>query len=76
MRTWLSLRTLITTIGKTIFDIAHFSFLVLLFMIITSLLGMEFFAYRISYDGLRVVFDTFGEAMITIFIFLTGENWY
>lgn len=63
------------TIGTTIVDIGYFSILVLLFMIISSLLGMEFFAYRIQYDELRVVFDTFGNAMITIFIFLTGENW-
>lgn len=63
------------TIGKTIIDIGYFSILVLLFMVISSLLGMEFFAYRIKYDGLRILFDTFGNAMVAIFVLLTGENW-
>ncbi len=75
IRTWLALRTLMLTIMKTIVDIAHFTLLVLLFMIITSLLGMEFFAYRVYSEELRMIFGTFGEAMITIFALLVGNKW-
>lgn len=46
-------------------------------MIIFALLGMEFFAYNIRFDGesIRINCDTFYNAMITIFILLTNENW-
>ena len=58
--------------------VLHFSILVLLFMIVASLLGMEFFAYKVKDDdGLtpRVNFDNFFYGMIAVFVLLTNESW-
>ena len=57
-------------------------------MIIASLLGRELFAYLIRFDddgktasilkngkSPRFNFDNFYNAIITIFILLTGESW-
>jgi hypothetical protein len=76
-RQWKTLRTLLITIAATLVDVGYFTVLLLLFMIIFALLGMEFFAYNVRFDGasVRVNCDTFYEAMITIFILLTNENW-
>lgn len=64
--------------------------LVMLFIIVTALLGREFFSYKIRFDesgnlahenrlkeGIspRENFDTFPDALITIFILLTNEGW-
>lgn len=73
-RSWLSLRILLLTIGATFFQIGYFSVLLLIFMLVSALLGMEFFAYKIR-PSPRLNFDTFGEAMISIFVLLTNENW-
>ena len=47
--------------------------LLLLFMVIASLVGMELFAYNIP--NVRLNFNTFFDAMITIFALLTSESW-
>lgn len=57
--------------------------LVILFLIISSLVGCEFFAYNIRYKdtilmkevSYRYNFDTFSNGLITVFIVLTGDNW-
>ena len=79
----------------TLKDITHFSVLMLIFMFIYSLLGMEMFAYRIKFNGRnkdyplnpievpdtntgwypRSNFNTFLNAMVTVFGILIGENW-
>ena len=76
-KTWITLRSLLMTIAATLVDIGYFSILLLLFMIISSLLGMEFFAYNVRIDGEspRTNCDTFYNAMITVFILLTNESW-
>ncbi len=76
-RNWMTLRTLLMTIAATLVDVGYFTVLLLLFMIIFALLGMEFFAYNVIFDGqsVRVNCDTFYNAMITVFILLTNENW-
>ena len=67
-------------------DISSFSILLFLFMFTYVLLGMELFANRVKYnandkydltDGTspRENFDSFWNALLTIFIVLTGENW-
>jgi hypothetical protein len=76
-RQWKTLRTLLSTIAATLVDVGYFTVILLLFMIIFALLGMEFFAYNVRFGGesVRVNCDTFYNAMITIFILLTNENW-
>ena len=58
--------------------VIHFSILVLLFMVVSSLLGMEFFAYKVkNQEGLqpRIHFDNFFSGMIAVFVLLTNEEW-
>jgi hypothetical protein len=49
-RSWTTLRKLLMAIAATIGSILYFVILLLLFMIIASLLGMELFAYNIRLD--------------------------
>lgn len=77
-RSWKTFRNLLIAIGSTISSISYFTILLLLFMLISSLLGMEFFAYRVYDDeGLppRLNFDTLENSLITIFVLLTNEGW-
>lgn len=49
-----------------------------LLIFVYSLVGMQFFSDPLKYeDGsiARYSFSSFGDAMVTIFIILTGENW-
>ena len=66
---------------------SNFSVLLFLFIFVYTLLGRELFAYNLKFDSNgnlssesnaqspRSNFDTFGEAIVTIFIVLTGEQW-
>lgn len=77
-RSWTTFRNLLIAIGSTMVQISYFSILLMLFMLISSLLGMELFAYRIyDDDGVspRLNFDTLYNALITIFVLLTNEGW-
>lgn len=82
------MKTLLWAIAATLGSISYFIVLLFLFMLIVSLLGMELFAYNIRfYDNFevatdkiqgrspRINFDTFYNAMISVFILLTSENW-
>ena len=44
----------------------------MLFMSIAALLGMELFAYKVNE---RYTYDTFPEAMLSVFLLLTNESW-
>jgi voltage-dependent calcium channel L type alpha-1D len=85
-KSWTSLRNLLNTIRKTLFDVAYFSILLLLFMFIYALLGMELYAYRVKFDRFDQVdlsdgtsprenFDDFVHAFIMIFAVLVGDDW-
>lgn len=68
-------------------DVSNFSILLFLFVFVYTLLGRELFAYRLTFDkngnlssepdaaSPRINFDTFLDAITTIFIVLTGEQW-
>ena len=53
--------------------------LLLLFMFIFSILGVQLFAskdyHNIEVDANRYNFQYFHEAIMSVFIILTGENW-
>ena len=72
-RAWSSFRDILIAIISTFDSIAYFSILLILYMVVSSLVGMELFAYYIPNS--RLNFDTFSNAMITIFTFLTKEKW-
>jgi hypothetical protein len=50
-RSWVALQQLLVTIVQTLHDISYFSVLLLLFMYIYALVGMQFFSYRFRFDA-------------------------
>lgn len=88
VKKWKKFQELVSTIVRSIKDVSNFSVLLFLFIFIYTLLGRELFAYRIMFDedgnfdpndesasSPRNNFDTFLNAIVTIFIVLTGEQW-
>ncbi|CAD8071678.1 unnamed protein product [Paramecium sonneborni] len=71
-RTWSSFRKLLTAIAATIGGIAYFIILLLLFMSVAALLGMELFAYKTPY---RYNFNNYLTSMLVVFMLLTNESW-
>ena len=49
-RSWVNLKNLLLTIIKTVQSMWHFMILLFLFMVISSLLGMELFAFKARFD--------------------------
>lgn len=85
-RTWTKLKNLLKTMLQTLKDVSTFSILLLVFLSIYTLLGMELFAYQLKfndtheYDPINGVsprrnFDTFINSFISIFIILTNDGW-
>jgi len=75
-------------IAQTLKDIGYFGLLLLLYLFISALLGMEFFAEYIKFEDLsnvvpmypggvspRLNFDTFAQAMVATFALLVNEDW-
>jgi len=84
--TWKKFKDLLLTVWKTLKDISTFTIFISLFVFIYALLGMEIFSYRCKKtpdDKIDLVngksplnnFDTFYEALLTIFVLLTGDQW-
>jgi len=67
-----SFRKLLAAIAATIAGIVNFVVLLMLFMVVASLLGMELFAYEVKS---RYNFNNFLEAMLSVFLLLTNEGW-
>ena len=89
-RSWTSFRLLLEKMIITLKDIRNFTVLMLLFMFIYTLLGMELYAYKAVFtnddlesvaeegeDGIfpRANFNTFLTGFTTIFIVFIGEDW-
>jgi hypothetical protein len=88
-RSWTSFRELLAKMITTVKDIKFFACLMILFMFIFTLIGLELFAYRIKYKDDEPVFDpdetdveyprasfnNFGLGFTTIFIVFIGEDW-
>jgi len=83
-----SIKLIMKTIKRTIWKMLDFGFVVIIFMYVSSLIGMQLFAYRVQFDqndnpsnspgskSHRVNFDTFGNAFLTGFALFVGDNWY
>ncbi|CAK62390.1 unnamed protein product (macronuclear) [Paramecium tetraurelia] len=71
-RTWSSFRKLLSAIAATVGGIAYFIILLLLFMSVAALLGMELFAYKTPY---RYNFNNYLSSMLVVFMLLTNESW-
>jgi len=78
VKSWTTLQQLLKTILDSMSSISNLAVLSLLFMFVYSLIGKQFFyGEMIDEDGFvtRYHFNTTTDAMITMFIVLTGENW-
>jgi hypothetical protein len=73
-------------VWKTLKDISTFTIFISLFVFIYALIGMEIFSYQCKKtpdNKINLVngksplnnFDTFYEALLTIFVLLTGDQW-
>lgn len=80
------LRVLLRTILRTAKDIASFTVLLSLVIFIYTLLGLELFGCKAKFDKFGNVdnvngvssiynFDTFINALTTVFIVLTNDSW-
>ena len=88
MQSWKTLRDLLQAMWITIIDMKDFSLLMLIFMIVFSLLGREFYAYRVRFDAAgnptkdlangiskRLNFDSFQNSLLLIFVLFTNDRW-
>ena len=51
-RSWTSLQELLVAMIKTVKEIGNFSVLLMLFMYIYALIGMQFFAFKFRFDDM------------------------
>ncbi|KAG2468021.1 voltage-dependent L-type calcium channel subunit alpha-1S-like isoform X1 [Polypterus senegalus] len=77
-RYWTSLSNLVASLLNSVRSIASLLLLLFLFIIIFSLLGMQVFGGKYNFEDTEVrrsTFDTFPQALISVFQILTGEDW-
>ena len=81
-----NLRVLLDSITMTVSSIGNYVVLLVLFIYVYALLGMQFFAGKLKFDedgnvdqengeSNRENFDNIGWAFLTIFKILIGDNW-
>ena len=71
------LKVIIAVISKSISTFMYIALLLLLFIFIYSLLGMQFFGGKFNFSDSpsRQNFDSFLNSALTVFQILTLENW-
>ena len=69
-----SLRNIVESLLVTLPKIGSMFFLLLIYMFISSVAGMQLLGQVLPHEE-RARFDGFAISMLTIFQFLTGENW-
>ncbi|CAN9512133.1 unnamed protein product [Ophioblennius macclurei] len=77
-RYWTSLSNLVASLLNSVRSIACLLLLLFLFIVIFSLLGMQVFGGKFNFPNQakpRSTFDSFPQALITVFQILTGEDW-
>lgn len=74
-RSWKSLNAFLSTMIHTLPRLGPFSVILLLFMYIFSLLGMQLFGGKLGSPPPRAHYDTLLWSFTTTFQVLTGENW-
>ncbi|XP_042371388.1 voltage-dependent L-type calcium channel subunit alpha-1D-like, partial [Plectropomus leopardus] len=75
---WTSLSNLVASLLNSVRSIACLLLLLFLFIVIFSLLGMQVFGGKFNFPNQlkpRSTFDSFPQALITVFQILTGEDW-
>ncbi|VDN01667.1 unnamed protein product [Thelazia callipaeda] len=76
---WTSLRNLVSSLLNSLRSIMSLLLLLFLFIVIFALLGMQVFGGKFNFNPMnpkpRANFDTFNQALLTVFQILTGEDW-
>uniref|UniRef100_A0A1I7YEE5 Ca_chan_IQ domain-containing protein n=1 Tax=Steinernema glaseri TaxID=37863 RepID=A0A1I7YEE5_9BILA len=79
IRYWTSLRNLVSSLLNSLRSIMSLLLLLFLFIVIFALLGMQVFGGKFNFNPQqpkpRANFDTFIQALLTVFQILTGEDW-
>lgn len=71
-----SMRRLIDTTTQSFAIIINFCGVLLVFVFVFTVLGMQLFGGQPEYWDERPNFNTFGDSFMTIFEILTGSEWY
>ena len=75
LKSWKNLRILLKTVISSLPAVSNIFFLTVLYIFIFSLMAKQFFGDEECTADSRYCFDTTLNALQTIFIVLTGENW-
>lgn len=74
IKKWKSMHLILSAIMRSGPGLFNFTTLLMLFMIVYALCGMQLFAGKLDPD-LRANFDTLFNALLTVFQVVSGENW-
>merc|ERR1712142_371609 len=74
-RYWASMGNLVKSLVNSIASINALLVLLILFIFIFALLGMQIFGGRFINEEERGTFNNFGQSCLTVFQILTGEDW-
>jgi len=74
-RYWASMGNLVKSLVNSIASINALLVLLILFIFIAALLGMQIFGGRFDNEESRSTFNSFWQSCLTVFQILTGEDW-
>ena len=74
IKKWKSMYLILSAIMRSGPGLVNFATLLILFMVVYALCGMQLFAGQLD-PGLRSNFDNLGFALLTVFQVVSGENW-
>jgi len=74
-RYWSSMGNLVKSLVNSIASINALLVLLVLFIFIFALLGMQIFGGRFQNEESRSTFNSFSQSCLTVFQILTGEDW-
>ena len=75
VKRWKSMSLIVNAIVDSGPGLVNFCSLLLLFMIIYALLGMQLFGDKPAFEGEFYNFDSLYMSLLTVFVVTTGENW-
>lgn len=79
IKSWDSLRILLSTVLDSLTAITNLGVLIILFLFIAALLTKQFYSNDLLEDDKETIsrynFGSTTQALVTMFIILTGENW-
>jgi len=69
------LQEILKAVMSTVVDLQYFSLIMILFVFICALLGMQLYGTKLGNPPPRANFDTFFGSVVAVFQMLSGENW-